>query len=215
MKSISVIFLLYCLNLSAQVNLGKELQVSVKPDGGYQLGVHYSYDADMAGDEFKVTWGILFGTNISQQELSALPAQLKWNIYSLKTGNFIFDWSTQPTISKNQIFLGSVSAEKKYAKQIIGNQTNTVLVFSDLNNNILYNLSIGKLCANLPTYFSNLTQPEKGCSRVSEGDIDSVMNGFCADKESELLGYVKDGLLRCEVAAKKFDSIGCGILNCK
>lgn len=215
MKALAFLLLFLSFNSYAQINLGKELQVSVKPDGNYQLGVHYSYDSDMMGNEFQITWGILFGTTITQQELASLPANVKWNIYSSKSATFIFDWKTQPVVSKSDIFLGSVSAEKKPAKQIIGNQTNTVLVFSDLNGTMLYNLNIGKLCTNLPTYFNNLTETEKRCSQVSEGDIDSVMKQFCSEKEIELLDYVKDGLLKCDVAAKKFDSIGCGILHCK
>lgn len=215
MKALPIILFFLGFNSTGQVNLGKELQVSVKPDGNYQLGVHYSYDSDMIGNSFQITWGILFGTNITQQELSMLPLNLKWNIYSSKSAAYIFDWKTQPVVSKSDIFLGSVSAEKKAAKQIIGNQTSIILVFSDLNGNLLYNLNIGKLCTSQPTYFNNLTQPEKRCSQTSESDINSTMKEFCSEKETELIGYVDDGLLRCEIAAKKFDSIGCGLLSCK
>lgn len=215
MKALAIILFFLCFNSNAQINLGKELQVSVKPNGKYQLGVHYSYDSDMMGNDFQITWRILFGTNITQQELSTLASNVKWNIYSSKSATFVFDWKTQPVVSKSDIFLGSVSAEKKEAKKIIGNQTNTILVFSDLNGNLIYNLNIGKLCANLPTYFNNLTQSEKLCSQTSESDIDSAMKEFCSEKEVELLGYVKDGLLRCEIATNNFDSVGCGVLHCK
>lgn len=206
---------LFCTHLYA-ADLGKELQIATNPqDGHYQLGVHYSYDSGDMGKEFLITWGILFGTTIPQQDVANLPEKLKWNVFNPKSNTYLADWNNQPTISGKDLFLGSVAADKDLAKNIIGNQVSVVLVFGDLNGNPLYNLNLGKLCKSLPTYFSNVTDSTKLCHQVSVTDIENEKQKFCDDKKEELLDYVKNGLLRCEIANNKFQSLGCGQLQCK
>lgn len=208
------IFFVFSLQAFAQTHLGKELQILKKNDGGVNLGVHYSYELDMKGVEFQIQWSILYATNISNEDRMGLPASIKWNLYSTKSNSFLLDWNTQPSFESKNLFLGSVGVEKNVAKEVIGNQTSLILVFADLRGVPLYHLQVGKLCLSLPTYFNNLTEPQKRCSQVTVSDVDAAMKSFCAEKSAEFLDYVNQGLLKCELASKKFESLGCGVLRC-
>lgn len=201
---------------SYATDLGKELQIATNPqDGHYQLGVHYSYDSGDMGREFLVTWRILFGTTISQQDARQLPEKLKWNVFSPQLSTYLADWKNQPKISGKDLLLGSISTDNELAMNIISSQANAILVFGDLNGNPLYNINVGKLCKSLPTYFINLTDNTKLCHQVSVTDIEIEKQKFCDNKREEFLYYIEHGVLRCEVANNRFQFLGCGQLQCK
>jgi hypothetical protein len=207
---------LFCANAFAAVDLGKELQIQTSPqDGHYQLGVHYSYDGGIIGDKFQIEWGILFGTTISQQEVSTLPEQIKWNVFNSNTNRFFADWATQPTIYGKDLFLGTVDTDGDLAKNIIVNQANVILVFADLTGKPLYNINVGALCQKASTYFQNLTDMDKSCAQVSVADIDQAKKSFCDDRQAGLLDEVKNGTIACDAANKEFQSAGCGSLSCQ
>jgi hypothetical protein len=214
-KIISLMMLL-AANCFASADFGKELTLAPRPQtSGYQFGVSYSYDPGMMGQKFEITWGALIKTTLSQSEISALPAQVKWNAYNLTTKSYLSDWAQAPVIPGQNIFLGSFSAKDHLAKNIIGNQANIILVFADMTGKALYHLDLARLCRNESSQFSNMTDGTKKCDQVSVSDIDKLQKEFCVEAETELLGLVKRSALTCEKASAQYLKKGCGTLACQ
>jgi len=200
---------------SNAADLGKALELAVEPSSGkYHLGVHYAYDAGIMSDSFKISWSILFGAQITNQELAAIPAQIKWNLFNAKTNQFLDDWADRAIISKNDLLIGTLGVESDLAKQVIGNQDSVVIVFATIAGIPLYNLNVGQFCKALPTYFINLTDPSKKCDAVTVAEIESAQQEFCRDSADELKNYLKDGLITCDLAKRTFLDKGCGQLSC-
>jgi hypothetical protein len=217
MKKI-IISLLLLITSSAQAgaDLGKTLSIATAPNSGdYQLGVQFAYDAGLTGDKFNLIWSILFGTTISNQELSSLPAQLKWNVFDGKTQKYLDVWANRPVVGKDTLKLGTVAVDGEIAKLVIGNQSSVYLVFSDLSGTPIYNLNVGDLCKAQSSYFVNLTDTAKRCYQVTVTEIETAQKLFCDDESKQLQQYLKEGLITCNVAKSVYVKKGCGEFSCK
>ena len=216
MYKIICILLAFTLNSLASPNFGKNLPLATDPQTGHlQLGVHFAYDSGYVGNKFTLSWGILFGSALTQPDLAVLPAELKWNLYNETSANYLTDWAQASTLASRDLLLGTVSAQDSLAKLAIGNQGKLILVFADLSGKPLYNLNLGHLCKTQPSYFVNLTETSKKCDQVSVSEIDQAQIQFCADSTEELLTFVHDGTLSCKKATEMSVDRGCAVLACK
>ncbi len=216
MNQILIGMIVFLIMQGAQaVDLGLPLELETQSNSGqFQLGVTYSYEPDLVGDKFNLSWSILFGSKITYQELSNIPDQIKWNIYNEKTKTFLDDWSNRPMASKNVIKQGSLYLKDDLAKFTIANQAFVSIIFGTTNGEPLFNLNIGQLCRTNPTYFNNLTDRSKKCEATTIADIESAQKSFCHDSSEELSLFVREGTLTCEFAQKIFLNKGCGKFDC-
>lgn len=217
MKTIIVLFfLLVTLSTKADTNLGKTISLSLTPaSGDYQLGVQFAYDSSLTGDKFNLLWGILFVSTVSDQELSTLPAQLKWNIFDGKAQKYLDSWANRPMIARETLKVAALEVAGDVAKLAIGNQGSIYVVFADQNGNPFYNLNVGALCKSHPAYFINVTNTAKRCDQVTVKEIEDAQKLFCSDEAKELLKLLKGGLITCDEAKSSYSQKGCGEFTCK
>jgi hypothetical protein len=199
----------------ASADIGRPLEIAIDPASGKSsLGVHFAYDPGLMGEKFNLSWSLLFGTTLSQPELSSLPAQLKWNLYEHKSQKYLLSWASQPSVGRETLRLGTVGVEGEAAKVAIGSQTTLSLVFGDASGKAFFHLNVGHLCRTLPTYFKNLTDSNKSCAQVTVAEIEVAQRVFCEEELQDLQDYLKQGLITCAVAQSTYAKTGCGELRC-
>ena len=74
-------------------------------------------------------------------------------------------------------------------------------------------LAFSMFTINYPSHFLDLTNTGRPPCTVSPQDIPD-WKSECKDLSEEVLGYVKESLISCGVAQKKYTKEGCGILSC-
>lgn len=161
MRKYIFLFLFWSLHTLAEENLGQELQPRKTPEGNFQFAVNYSYSLD--GQSANGRWNAFFVLNTV-----TAPAQVKWNIYSLKTRSYLTDWNSQPVQNgRDVLILGNLSIKGPLATRFIQNQGNALLVFADPTGKALYFLDVGKICQESPSSFMNLTEASVRCDRIN------------------------------------------------
>lgn len=224
MKFSSILALLFALGpaTSFAVELGKPLSIRINPSTGPDLLVLYFYDGYLPhpgpnGQEPSMGWRIRGGTDITEQQVSALPEQMRWNILDSSSGKTLLaQWRSVSKMALREMRddLFRVNAPEEVAT-LIPNQRSLILVFSaDEKTSIDFHLPIGKLCAGYPKLFGDLTKSKSGCD-VKASEL-PTRDADCEASKKEYLAYVADGLLTCEEAKDVFPNKKiCGDLSCR
>lgn len=201
-----VLGLLFALNVFAGE---QELTLKPKADGQPNFGIQYAYDVDFA-------WSFTYTTTISNQTLSSLPNTVFWNIQDLKTGKFVGQWTE---IDKGFLMVGSIGfSDRAVVSSLLPNLKTSKVVYGTMNTHgtvdILFSIPIGPLCQNYPNHIVDMTDTSKKACDVKQQDIPDNQ-AECKKWETELLDYVKQGLLTCEIAKRHYAKKGCGVLSCQ
>jgi hypothetical protein len=204
----SVVYFLGLATATAYADIGVQLGIKANSQGKPAFGVQYAYDTD-------TVWTFTYTSTITNDMLSALPAKLKVNAIDTKTGAYLDSWKE---VEKSSLIVGSLKFEQKSVlANLLISQRNLAIVFAvenaDKQMEPKFNLNIGKLCADSPDHFVDLTNGKKGCG-VESSDLPDWMNE-CKDLAAELLDYVKQELISCKIAQNKYRKEGCGELSCQ
>lgn len=207
MKSVilPIIFLFSISTFAAE----QELTLKPKADGQPSFGIQYAYDSDFA-------WAFTYTTTISNQTLASLPNTVFWNIVDVKQNRLLADWTE---IDKGMLMVGSLGiSNKPVIATLLPSLKNTKVVYGIKNQQgtveIYFSIPIGPLCQNYANHFVDLTNTSKKACEVKAEDIPDVQ-AECREWETELLDYVKEGLLTCAIAKKHYANKGCGDLACQ
>jgi hypothetical protein len=191
-------------------NFAAEQELTLKPkgDGQPSFGIQYSYDSDFS-------WTFTYTTTISNQALTSLPSNVFWNIFDVKQNRLFAEWTE---IEKGMLMVGSLNINSRLdIATLLPNMKNAKVVFGIKNQlnefETYFSIPIGPLCQNYSSHFVDLTNTSKKACEVKAEEIPNVLTE-CKELATELLNYVKDGLLNCTIAKKQYTKKGCGNLTC-
>jgi hypothetical protein len=195
------------LSMPTFAGIGSELGIKLDSQGKPAFGVQYAYDVDSA-------WVLTYTTTLSNASLAALPSTVKVNVIDTKTGIYLSEWQD---VAKTTLIVGQYSIKQKSVlMSLLPNQRTLAVVFGvEGGGNTItpkFHLNIGKLCQNSPDNFVDLTQGKKGCD-VQSSDLPGFTTE-CREWAEELLDYVKQDLITCDLAKAQYSKKGCGDLSC-
>jgi hypothetical protein len=198
--------LLFSFNVLA---VEQELTLKSKADGQPSFGIQYAYDVDFA-------WSFTYATTISNKTLASIPNSIFWNILDTKKNQLITKWTET---DKASLMVGSIGiSDRMVVTSLLPVMKMSKIIYGVMNPQgtieTLFSIPLSSLCQNYPTHIVDLTNTSAKACEVKAQDIPDNQSE-CKDWESELLDYVNQGLLTCEIAKKQYAKKGCGVLSCQ
>lgn len=146
----------FSLTASATTDLGKPLTYKTHSGGKPHVGIAYTYGNDPDGPSY-------FFSYLPAVSTTEAKRKLRWNFYAQSTDKFLLDWD-----AKRSLEIGVLQAQIEGAKnagiietilknQNIGLKSEVFFILADDKNVPVYNISISKLCDEVPGVFSDLT----------------------------------------------------------